>query len=198
MIPSKILWVDVETTGLSPKRNGIISIAAFMMVDGAIDPVKGRFVAEMNPVGREIEDSALAVNGLNREQIASFHDWQHVGIEFATWMASFCTVFPMDKAVCGGYGTSFDVRMIKNWFPETGAYGFHDFIEPTLLDVCEMAKRSLHPDLCLLPNKKLSTVSKALGIDLGNKAHNAEADILATIEVWKKLVEFDEKGIVNV
>lgn len=194
---NKILWVDVETTGFSPKRNGIISIAAFMMADGVIDPVKGRFVAEMNPVGREIEDSALAVNGFTREQIEAAQEWTKVCAAFCLWMMRHgCCE---ERAVCGGYVNSFDTRMIEGWFEASETtIPFSDFIEPNLLDVCEMAKRSLHPDLCLLPNKKLTTVSKALGIDLGDKAHNAEADILATIEVWKKLVEFDGKGIINV
>ncbi len=192
---NKILWVDVETTGFSPKRNGIISIAAFMMVDGVIDPVKGRFVAEMNPVGREIEDSALMVNGFARNRIAAAKDWSIVGLQFAAWIADHSERFPLDLAVCGGYVTSFDVAMIGNWLESTGPYRVGDFIEPKLLDVCELAKKSLHPSLCLLPNKKLTTVSKAMGVDLGDDAHNAEADILATIEVWKKLVEFDEKGV---
>ena len=189
----KILWLDVETTGLSPRRNGIISIAAFMMVDGVIDPVRGRFVAEMNPVGREIEDSALAVNGYTREQIEAAKDWAGVAVDFVTWMASFATEFPIQKAICGGYYNSFDVGMIGNWLESTGLYLIGEFIEPRLLDVCDMAKRSGHSSIRYLPNKKLGTVSKALGIDLGDKAHTAEGDILATIEVWKKLVEFDER-----
>jgi DNA polymerase III epsilon subunit-like protein len=189
----KILWVDVETTGFSPKRNGIISIAAFMMIDGVIDPVKGRFVAEMSPEGREITESALAVNGFTRERIEAARHWSIVGLQFAAWIADHSDRFPLDLAVCGGYVTSYDVSMIGNWLESTGPYRVGDFIEHQLMDVCEMAKRSLHPELCLLPNKKLSTVSKALGIDLGDKAHSAEADILATIEVYKKLVEHDEK-----
>lgn len=190
---NKILWVDVETTGFSPRRNGIISIAAFMMVGGVIDPVNGRFVAEMNPVGREIEDSALAVNGFTRERIEAARDWAEVAREFAAWLASFSTEFPMEKYALGGYVVSFDLGMIRGWLESTTPYGFDSFIQPYPMDVCEMAKKSLHPSLCLLPNKKLITVSKALGVDLGDKAHDAEADILATIEVWKKLVEHGEK-----
>lgn len=195
MTLNKILWVDVETTGFSPKRNGIISIAAFMMVDGVIDPVNGRFVAEMNPVGREIEESALAVNGFTRERIESAKDWALVAVDFVTWMASFAEEFPMKKAVCGGYYNSFDVGMISNWLESTGMYLFGEFIHPQLLDVCEVVKRTGHSSVRYLPNKKLGTVTKALGVDLGDDAHNAEADILATIEVWKKLVEFDGKGV---
>lgn len=193
MAPRKILWVDVETTGLSPTRNGIISIAAFMMVDGVIDPEKGRFVAEMNPVGREIEESALAVNGYTREQIEAFPHWATVADDFVSWVLSHNETFPMEKVVLGGYCTSFDQGMICGWLDETSVVKLHDIAESKLLDVHELAKRFLHPSLCLLPNKKLTTVSKALGVDLGDKAHNAEADILATIEVWKKLVEHDGK-----
>jgi DNA polymerase III epsilon subunit-like protein len=194
----KILWLDVETTGFSPRRNGIISIAAFMMVDGVIDPLKGRFVAEMNPVGREIEDSALAVNGFTRERIDAAPGWVMVHASFCLWLIGHgCRETP---AICGGYVTSFDVNMIQGWFeasaPDT-AFPFSDFIEPRLLDVCELAKRSRHPALVGTVNKKLATVSEALGVSIEDKAHTAEGDILATIEVWKRLVAFDEKGNVQ-
>jgi DNA polymerase III epsilon subunit-like protein len=190
----KILWLDVETTGFSPRRNGIISIAAFMMADGVIDPVKGRFVAEMNPVGREIEDSALAVNGFTRERISSARDWGYVRLDFMNWLDSHHAVGGRGLPVtCGGYVVSYDVGMLRNWF-ESAGWNLSSFIEHILLDVCDMAKRSQHPALFGTVNKKLATVSEAMGVNLGDKAHTAEGDILATIEVWKKLVEHEERN----
>ncbi|MEM3431284.1 MAG: 3'-5' exonuclease [Candidatus Micrarchaeia archaeon] len=60
-----MLIVDLETTGVNPKKNSIVSI-------GAIDFLhpERTFYEECRPWnGAEIDDDALAVNGFTKEQI---------------------------------------------------------------------------------------------------------------------------------
>lgn len=58
-----MIIVDVETTGLDPLKNSIVSI-------GAVDFEKGdEFYVECCAIpGREIDDAALAINGFTKEE----------------------------------------------------------------------------------------------------------------------------------
>ncbi|MFH1333074.1 MAG: exonuclease domain-containing protein [archaeon] len=56
---------DVETTGLNPKKNSIVSIGAVEFENSG-----NQFYGECRPSpGAEISDEALAVNGFTREQL---------------------------------------------------------------------------------------------------------------------------------
>jgi len=193
----KILWLDVETTGFSNKRNGIISIAAFAMVAGEIKP-HWRFVREMNPVDREIEDGALAVNGFTRERIAAATPWTTVASEFAPWLGSINSELDdFDPFTVGGYVVDFDVRFVENWLETSNILASSWMDTKNLLDVHKIARGSTIHDLVGVVNYKLVTVAEAMKIPMGT-AHTAEADILATIEVYKRLLAHQGKDIANV
>lgn len=185
----KILWLDVETSGFSAKRNGILSIAAILVVDG-VTKREWLFDREMNPDGREIDDGALLVNGFTREQISENENWQMVNRAFIEWLKKcYENIGDFEPAICGGYVNSFDIRFVENWFEASEVMPASYLIDcrsTALLDVHEIVRRSLHPSMVGLENKKLVTVAKALGVDLQD-AHTALGDIQATIEVWKKL-----------
>lgn len=62
--------VDVETTGIDPERNSIVSIGAVSIQDYRPDePNRGFSVENYLRDGAEIDDRALAVNGENREDL---------------------------------------------------------------------------------------------------------------------------------
>lgn len=78
---TNLIAVDVETTGLDPLTNSIVSIGAVHIASG------DSFYIECIPwLGAEISDQALAVNGFTREKllflditeadaVAKFQDW---------------------------------------------------------------------------------------------------------------------------
>ena len=193
----KILWLDVETTGFSSKRNGIISIAAFAMVAGDIKP-HWRFVREMNPVDREIEDGALTVNGFTRERIAAATPWTEVAASFVSWLGSMnAELEDFDPFNVAGYVVDFDVRFIENWLETSNILASSWMDTKNLLDVHKIARGCSMPELMGAVNHKLVTVVEAMKIPMGT-AHTAEADILATIEVYKRLLAHQGKDIANV
>lgn len=175
-----VLWIDVETTGMSQDRHGIVSLSAIADFDG--QQVAAR-TFHMNPVGREIEDSALAVNGFTREQIATFEDWKKVCIDFQEWVSQTFTAAFVPVPVGGYNQVSFDCRFIRAWFTEAG-WEFDDFLRAEeKCDVMLMVKRDTTGRFATLENRKLTTVASAMGVAL-DAAHTAEADIRATRELF--------------
>ncbi|MDT8445229.1 MAG: exonuclease domain-containing protein, partial [Desulfuromonadales bacterium] len=62
----KLLFIDVETTGVNPERNGLIQISGCVQIG---DEVKESFDIFVRPYPQdEIELAALEVTGMNRRQ----------------------------------------------------------------------------------------------------------------------------------
>lgn len=186
----KKLWIDLETTGLDPRKNGIISIAAVAWINGELMWV---FEETMNPIGRVIEPQALSVNGFTVEQIEAFQHWWIVKDAFSRALRDENQRLGDDSpfTLCG-YGINFDAMFLKEWFGSAGDGSLSSLVNldrNSFVDVLAMAKTSLAPELVGLPNRKLTTVCAALGVKLEN-AHTAMGDIFATIEVYKKLCPF--------
>lgn len=66
----KLLFFDLETTGTNPGRNGIHQISGQVVIDGIVKE-SFDFHVQPNPKA-DIEDEALAVAGVTREQIAKY------------------------------------------------------------------------------------------------------------------------------
>lgn len=66
----KLLFFDLETTGTNPGRNGIHQISGQVVIDGIVKE-SFDFHVQPNPKAA-IEDEALAVAGVTREQIAQY------------------------------------------------------------------------------------------------------------------------------
>jgi len=181
----KIIWLDCETSGLDRDKSGIISLAVMAEVDGKVVDSK-TFL--MNPVGRELEDGALQVNGFTREQVASFSDWKTVKLEFCSWLDGFVSKFDKeDKATAAGYNIiTFDMGFIESWFTASGDKYLYSYFDRFPLDVYRMVPMLEWSGLGGLPNRKLGTVCASMGVKLED-AHEAMADVRATRELAGKI-----------
>lgn len=178
-----LLWLDVETTGLNPEKNGIVSLACIADFDGQ-EVAKTSFY--MNPVGREIEDGALKVNGFTREQIANYPHWNEIKGDFLAWLVQTFTRAYIPMPVGGFNHVSFDCRFIREWFNQAGGSRLEEiFRVEERFDVMLLVKRS--EAFAKLENRKLVTVANSMGVELGAQAHEAAADIRATRELFYKI-----------
>lgn len=179
---NKIVWLDCETTGLDPVRNGIITLAAMIEINGA---VVDRKTFTMYPLGREIEMTALEVNGFTVKDVEGFKNWKMVKEEFCTWLGQYINKFDKnDKATAAGYNIiTFDMGFIESWFRECGDNYLYSWFDRFPMDVYRMVPMlEWAGALSGLPNRKLKTVAEAMSIKLEN-AHEAMADVEATREV---------------
>lgn len=188
----KILWLDTETTGLSPDKNGIIEIGIIIDFDYE---AKHRIQHTMKPTGRYVDSEALKINGFTRDQIKDFIPWEEL---YKTFMDGLAEIAEGGTFVLAGQNVSFDNRFMKSWEKQCGSTTKHDWsaiVEQNgFIDTMDLFKRL--QGQCRIPShesKKLGNICKVLGIELGN-AHSAMADIEATREAAYKMKKMLMEG----
>jgi DNA polymerase III epsilon subunit-like protein len=68
----KLIYIDVETTGIPCPQSGLIQLAGAIEIDDA-KPVFFQYDIQPFP-SDEIDEEALQVNGITREDIATFRN----------------------------------------------------------------------------------------------------------------------------
>ena len=160
-----IVMFDLETTGLDPETCMITEIGAVKIENGKCTEYFQTLVNPQMPIPQEVVDKT------------------HITDEMVSVAPTIDEVMPdfykfVDGAILSAYNISFDYSFLKN-IGQNLRYKF-DNERIDCLDVVRQKVASL-------PNYKLSTVSKALNIELKN-AHRALADALAAAKVFIKLM----------
>lgn len=114
--PFNMLWIDVETTGLNPRKNAVASIAAL-----ANWHTEGGYYREIRPFeGAELDEKALQINGFTREQLfdPSRPSETQVANEFNEWVKY---NFDGPPIICG-QNVRFDMDFVNAMYRRTGVY----------------------------------------------------------------------------
>lgn len=101
----KLLFFDLETTGTNPGRNGIHQISGQVVIDGIVKE-SFDFHVQPNPKAA-IEDEALAVAGVTREQIAQYPAMGTVYRQFVAMLGKYVDKYnSKDKFFLVGYNNA--------------------------------------------------------------------------------------------
>ncbi len=181
-----LLWVDTETSGLSPYRNGVLSLAGFH--EAPLD--EDTFSYETCPhVTDKIEDAALKVNGYTREQILEFPAAPVVIEAWESYLTRYVNPYDSsDKLTLAGYNVGFDARFLLAWFRKHKNNYFNSYFSVEHLDVLPLVKKWRQVSRVSLPNNKLTTVAEHFGIS--GQFHTALDDIKATYQVYQAIKEY--------
>lgn len=197
---NKILCIDVETTGLDARVNGIVSLSLMIGVidyDGRIRLTGDSLNLKIRPFdGCVIEDEALSVNGFTREEIATFKSEVSACVKIVDFLDKHfpCGVKSSrwEKAVLFGYNVRFDQDFFMNMLKRNLRQSLWTWMNFYTVDCYSfVTEKVLTGDMKIesdgkeLLNLQLGTVAEHLGIPID--AHNAESDLYATVEVWNKL-----------
>lgn len=187
----KLLWLDVETTGLNPKTSAIIQLSGLVEIDGHIlDSFNYRVRPFPNAV---IEEGALKVNNTTKEEILNYPYYQNVFQSFRSVLNRHVDRFDKsDKFVFAGYNVSFDDSFLRNFFALNGDKYYGSLIAFPKLDVAGTVAKKMYLQDLTLENYKLETVCNHYGIFFN--AHDSMADIVATRKLFYTLeeMEFEE------
>lgn len=190
----KKVFIDVETTGTDHKKNGIIQIAgtiSFFTEEGLSDMESFNYnVAPF--LDDVIEDKALEVNKVTREQIVSYPKAEEVYRELTALFDKYCDRYDkQDKMFFIGYNSRFDYDFMRSWFEKNSNvyFGSYFFFPP--IDVMNLAIVDLIKHRHLLPNFKLGTVAEHYGINTEGMLHDADVDVELTKRIYMKLITKD-------
>lgn len=181
----KLVFFDLETTGTNPGKHGIHQISGQIVIDGV---VKESFDFHVQPnLKALIEEEALKVGGVTREQILAYPPMQQVYQEFVAMLGKYVDKFnKKDKFFLVGYNNAaFDNQFLRGFFLQNGDVYFGSWFWSNSIDVMVLASAYLATRRPEMENFKLSTVAKTLGIVVNDDSlHDAMYDIELTKAVF--------------
>jgi len=135
----KQLFFDLETTGVEPEKNGIHQLSGIIVIDG---DKKEEFDIRIRPAeGLVIEDAALEVSGVTREQIASYQSEKEALKQFIGILSRYVDRFnTKDKFFLTGYNNaSFDNKFLRAFFTRNNDKYFGSWFWSNSIDVMVLA-----------------------------------------------------------
>lgn len=187
----KILWFDVETTGLDPKLNDVITISIRIEVEGE---VKDKLDLKIQPFNWEnISPEALATNGITVEEMKTFMHPQEAYRQIVTLFSRYVDKYKKnktseDKLIPAGYNVTFDIQFLAEFFKKCGDKYFGAFVDYHKLDVASIVLFLKLNKVLSIEGFKLTEVAKSLEVAMDN-AHDAGCDIDATRIIAYKLID---------
>lgn len=180
----KILWFDVETTGMDAETCSIWQIAGIIEVDGEI---KQGFKFHIAPYKPEINPKALEIGGVTEEQIRDYRSAAEVFQDLSRMLKKHVNPYDRnDKMAIAGYNVGFDEEFLRAFWKHHNDQFYGSIFWSGRIDVLSQALDALLKERHRLPNFKLGTVAEHLNIPLDN-AHDALADVTATREIYHLL-----------
>jgi DNA polymerase-3 subunit epsilon len=194
----KLLFIDVETTGVNSDRNGLIQISGCVQIGNDVRETFDYFVRPF--LQDEIEDAALEVTGINRRQFLQpdhpnflavpgqhFEDPRTIYLRLVEMLGRYVDQYNKnDKFQFVGYNAhSFDMPFLRRFWEKNGDRYFGSWFWYPCLDVMLVWAQILQTRRADLSNFKLATVAKYCGINVDDsRLHDSLYDIELTRELW--------------
>jgi DNA polymerase-3 subunit epsilon len=192
----RLLFVDVETTGTDPNRNGIIQLSGIIDINGT---EVERFNYQIKPYDDcEYTEEALKVNNTTKGEIDNFPPESEVFAKFDIRLKSNTVEFSKaDKYYIIGYNVFFDKEfMFKFYSRNNGKLQYYCWGNP--IDIMTLASQRLIMERPNLKDFKLATVARYLGIQVADsRLHDAMYDVELTRELYYLLLKNEFKTVTD-
>lgn len=162
--------LDIETTGGKFNEEGITEIAIYKF-DGY--EVVDQFISLVNPE-KPIQEFVVKLTGINNKMLRNAPKFYEVAKRI---------VEITKDCILVAHNSAFDYRILRTEFERLG----FDFERNTLCTV-ELSQQLIEN----LPSYSLGKLTKTLGIPIVDR-HRANGDALATVQLFKLLLEKDSK-----
>lgn len=194
-----MIILDIETSGLKPEKNGVLSIGAI-----CFESPESIFYGEccLDPED-EISDDVLRINGFSREEITDKNKQsQKILIErFFNWID-----LQKDRLFAGHNVGSFDMHFLKT---KAEKYGIELKTRYRTFDLCTAAQVryfQIHEkfflddfrenamnlanvlEFCGIPDERIR-IEQSRGVTKEGKTHNALEDCKLTAECFSRLLK---------
>ncbi len=183
---AKLFLYDLETTGVKYWRNGIHQISGMVVIDGV---EKEKFNFKVKPFEKaDIEEEALKIAGVTKEDIATYEDMNVVYGKILTILGKYVDKFKKDDKfhLVGYNNASFDNQFFRAFFVQNNDNYFGSWFWADTIDVMVLASHKLIGERSKLANFQLKTVATYLGIQIDeSKLHDALYDIELTQKIYE-------------
>lgn len=185
----KLLFFDLETTGLMHWKNGIHQLSGIIEIDGEI---KEYFDLKIQPNPKAtIEDDALKVAGITRETFETYIPFNDGYKLFVSIISKYVDKYDKkDKFHLVGYNNaSFDNQFLRAFFVQNGDDYFGSWFWSSTIDVMVLAAHRLMHKRHEMKDFKLSTVASQFeNIEIDEAMlHDAMYDIQLTQQIYHNL-----------
>lgn len=180
----KKLYIDLETTGVNPKENGILEIGCIFEVGDFAE----EFSIQCSPFESDIvEAAALKVNGVAPEDVFNRMPPEDAYTKLTKKLSRYVNKYEKkDKMFFIGYNVDFDSNFLREFFLKNGDKYFGSFFFYPAIDVMGIAALACIHKRHTLKNFKLITVAREFGIEVSEeKSHGALYDIQITRKLLK-------------
>jgi len=182
----KLCFIDVETTGTDPVKNGIIQLSGQLVIDSKEHEP---FDFKVAPILTDlIDDKALKISGITRDDLKSeeFKTPKYVKGAFLDILGEQVDKYQRtSKFFFVGYFANFDYQFMREWFLKQGDIYFGAWFWHPPIDVAVLAIAALGDRRMKMPNFKLATVAKEFGIEVdADRLHDAAYDIELTRRIY--------------
>lgn len=168
-----LICFDLETTGLSPVEERILSFSAIkcQYKNGLFEEIDRKDIF-INP-GRPISPAVTSINHIDNDRVKDCPTEDIAIHEIRKFMGD-------NPFVCGYNSTKFDEAFMKNLYLRTLGEDFKPILH---VDVLLMAREQIQT-----PSHKLSDIAHLLGVDRNLEFHNSLDDVLATFWIFRLLL----------
>lgn len=183
----KLCFIDLETSGLDPKINGVTQVSGIIEIDGK--EVERFNVLACPPPALAIDTRALEVQGRTRADLDKHMPYAEAYITLQSLFCQHVDKFnKRDKMFFIGYNARFDDDFLREFYLFNGDKYYNSMFFYPPIDVMNMAIVYMMNRRHELPNFRLTTVAQALNIPVDlSMAHDAFYDITLTKRVFETL-----------
>jgi len=173
----KVLYFDVETSGLDSSINGIIQLAGIFEVNGNVVETFN-YSMKLFP-NQKFEQSAFEVHGITENDLKNMMQPEEGFEKFLALLDRHINKFNKDdKFYPSGYNVKFDLEFLNQFFKNNGNNFFGSYCNWRYIDPLPFLYAMDFGGILSLPNYKLQTVCEYYGINID--AHDSFSDIKAT------------------
>lgn len=185
----KIFYLDLETTGVKHWRNGIHQISGAVEIDGE---VKEYFNFHVKPYkGATIEDEALAIAGITREDLDDYAEFNDVYQEIIKILSRYVDKYNRkDKFFLVGFNNAaFDNNFFRAFFVQNEDNYFGSWFWANPIDVYVLASQKYMSRRTEMVDGKLKTWAKFVGLTVDDtRLHDGRYDIELTRSIYKIVI----------
>lgn len=184
----KLCFLDLETTGVDPKKHAVIQIALAVQVGPEIDHLRNFFSDVMPFKGQNIDKQALALRSLTVDDLRNYPPAGSVHQELCGVLGHIVSKFDKrDKLTIVSYWGHFDPDFLREWFMNCGDSFYGSYFWSNSIDVSSLASQALQAERPDMEDFKLSTVAEVMGVQVDqSKLHDASYDVDLLKEVYQR------------